>query len=137
MRNIHVLRMLLFVFLAALLNTGASAGIFNIIGAGATQCGKYLEDRRKEDKNGGRVASVYYSSWVAGYLTAWNTEADFSEQVDHLRMRNETIVAYLDKYCRDNPLGIVIEGTDCLMLDVGYKRSCNRDSDKQNKSKLR
>lgn len=137
MRNIHVLRTLLFVFLAALLNTGASAGAgaFHILGAGTAQCGEYLDDRRTGDED--RTASIYYTSWVAGFLTAWNARTNFSEQVDPHRLKNETtIVAYLDKYCRDNPLGKVIEGTVCLMSDLGYKMSCHRDSEKESKSKL-
>lgn len=137
MGNIHILRILLFACLAALLNPGASADFSYILGAGNAQCGKYLEDRRTSDDD--RTASIYYSSWVAGFVTAWNVRADLSEQMGSHRLKNETVVAYLDKYCRDNPLGSVIEGTLCLMSDVGYKMkmSCHRDSEKENKAKPR
>jgi hypothetical protein len=33
-----------------------------------------------------------------------------------------TILAYLDKHCRDHPLGYVTQGVDALIVDLGGYR---------------
>ncbi|WP_454907591.1 hypothetical protein [Variovorax gossypii] len=82
-------------------------------GAGSVACGTYLADRASGNPN----QSIQYSTYAQGYLSGYNTHSTNPE----LREvpTTDTIAAYLDRYCRDNPLDIVRNGIDMLIRDLG------------------
>ncbi|MEQ1599139.1 MAG: hypothetical protein ABL880_07215 [Methylotenera sp.] len=78
-------------------------------GVGAQGCGKYIEQRRTPNN--------YYDSliatWFYGFASGHNFYASTSQinrEVD-----SETVLAYLDKYCRDYPLASVSVGANELI----------------------
>lgn len=80
-------------------------------GQGSTACGKYLEVR----ENQGDVTSVV--GWAWGYMTAYNQWSTYPQVNDV--PASSTVLAYLDKHCRENPLDAVIHGVIQLVADLG------------------
>ena len=104
-RRIIATGILLFAFEAHADRTGI------VDGDGTVGCGDYLQDR----KNGGRDAM--YADWVVGFMSSYNLFGSKS-QVEHLP-NQATIMAYLDKHCRDSPLSHVVTGAIQLTKDMG------------------
>jgi hypothetical protein len=90
---------------------------FIILGQGNVSCGKWTDGRRT---NG--ASALGYSSWVLGYLSAYNSYAlkhssDITQGTD-----NSGVLAWIDNYCRDNPLENIRSATDALIIEL-QKRS--------------
>jgi hypothetical protein len=80
-------------------------------GAGLNSCGQYLQDREKDNNKLIGIYGQVYTSWFHGYVSGLNTFA--SRQVVG-QLEQATVVAYFDKWCRDNPLGTVMGAAFCL-----------------------
>ena len=80
-------------------------------GAGNMKCGEYLEDRGLNRS----VSDVV--QWANGYLAAYNFFAAHPQTKEV--PSDSTILAYLDKHCRDNPLHRVAQGLNSLIGDLG------------------
>jgi hypothetical protein len=82
-----------------------------LYGAGASSCGKWLADRQSP------IHSVELN-WVLGFLTA---SEDFIGQF-HLPSPRQTdsnaITAWVDKYCRENPLKSIADASVNLVLEL-------------------
>ncbi|MBL8362953.1 MAG: hypothetical protein JNN18_20870 [Rubrivivax sp.] len=99
--------------LVALVCTQADAQrIADISGLGGIGCAEYLEDRRAANK----TQDALYGTWAWGYLSGYNHFSSHKE-VDIPTI--PTILAYLDKYCRVNPLEKVVVGAITLIGDLG------------------
>ena len=83
-------------------------------GAGVVGCGEYLADRAEPTH---QYTDGQYASWTMGYLSAYNV-ATKHPQLSTIP-DSDTTLAYLDKFCRNNPLGYVIGGVNCLIGDLG------------------
>jgi hypothetical protein len=73
------------------------------IGAGAVNCGKWIESRRQNDP----TAPVMVTSWVHGFLWgsfAPNAPSEIQNRALELTPDSDSLKAWLDKYCRENPL---------------------------------
>ncbi len=70
-----------------------------LAGAGTSSCGSYLAHESDP------TARVMFISWVQGFLSGMNM-ADYvtAKQPFVLLPDSDSIMAYIDKYCRDNPL---------------------------------
>lgn len=83
-----------------------------IYGLGGVSCGQWLHFR--EAKN-----DMALASWVLGYITAINT------MPGHMDIAGGTdadgMLAWIDKYCSENPLDSVSAATSSLVSDL-YKR---------------
>ena len=90
-----------------------------IRGAPTEGCGTYLADRGRDGDflNG---TTVQYLAWTQGYISAYNI---FSNHPQVQPPEYSTIAAYLDKYCRENPLRFVINGVDSLIAELGGYRA--------------
>ena len=87
-----------------------------VAGEGRVTCGTYLE-RRKEDA----VQQTYvYAVWVRGFLTGIN----YSDPAKAARElpTGSTVLAYLDKHCRENPLDVIARGAMALDRDLTRPR---------------
>jgi hypothetical protein len=82
-----------------------------IRGAGNFGCGEYLEDRKK-----GATQDPITITWVWGYLSAYN---HFSTHKSVDLPDGPTVLAYMDKHCRDNPLSAISGGTLALLGELG------------------
>lgn len=86
-------------------------------GAGVVGCGDYLEIRRTDNE----ATTAQYSQWVSGYLFGYNffsIHPQATTSGDN-PPNKATILAYLDKYCRENPLGTVAQGANALIGELG------------------
>lgn len=81
---------------------------------GTKSCGDYLEDRKLPGSDD------HYASWTWGFLSAYNFYGT-KPQVTGAVSRG-TIVAYLDKHCRDKPLSAVITGVSALAEELAAKK---------------
>jgi hypothetical protein len=92
----------------------AQAQQFYVSGEGATSCGTYLEHRRTQ----GDTQSYVYVTWVRGFLSGYNF-ATIGKQVNLGPSTKDTILAYLDTHCRNNPLHVVASGAIQFAKDLG------------------
>jgi hypothetical protein len=107
-----------FILLLALVSSGAMAetprvvpnAYVNYYGIGANTCGQYLNDRKKDGNSSG-VRGAFYTAWFKGYVSGFNQFA--SKQVE-VQLEPARVVAYFDKWCRDNPSGTVVGAALCL-----------------------
>jgi hypothetical protein len=61
-----------------------------------------------------------YTQWVAGYLSGYNLFGD-KKQIEEIP-DEASLDAYLQKYCRDNPLDRVIWASMSLINELGGYR---------------
>ncbi len=112
-------RILAFSFLAAaqLATHGVCFGqrSANIYGVGGVTCGEYIEHRKQNSK----AMDYSYVSWMNGYASGYNQFSP-SPQVASLPPP-PTILAYLDKYCREKPLNPVKWAADDLLIELGAR----------------
>lgn len=88
-----------------------------VFGIGAQTCGEYQGNRQKYDNEAfsGSYAQALVN-YTVGYMGGRNEMARpavYSKGPD-----NATVVAYVDKYCKDHPLAAVHGGVRCLMDEV-------------------
>jgi hypothetical protein len=99
--------------------TAQAQGTDGIQTIGVKSCGDYLDQRQKLDKQSfhGSFAQIM-DWWVSGILTGYNLAESRRgvEQFDYRTlMESSTNISYLDKYCRDHPLGNTFNGALCLL----------------------
>jgi len=87
-------------------------GKHQVLGEGSTSCGRYLEGRSKGEP------SMQYTTpaWVRGYVSARNL-ADSRLDVVGLG-DNAVVMAYIDKFCRENPLDVVAHAAVQLYAEL-------------------
>ena len=73
-------------------------------GVGAQSCGKYIEQRRTPNKYYDDLVSM----WFFGFISAYNYYGA-APQVKR-SVEQETVLAFLDKHCRESPLASVASG---------------------------
>jgi hypothetical protein len=84
-----------------------------IAGAGGLGCGEYLEKRKR---NLPALDSLMVS-WMNGYVSGYNQFSP-SSQIKTIPSP-PTLLAYVDKYCREQPLNAVKHAVDSLISDLG------------------
>ena len=111
------MRRLIACSIVALLSTHALAADSKdqvaVYGVGAIFCGKYLDAWDK----GNNVLKIGALTWTQGFLTAINLQMLLSKQNTLKFTEPEQINAYMQKYCRDNPLKDFYSGAYQLALD--------------------
>jgi len=70
---------------------------YTVYGPGNDSCGKWLDARAKEPNYSAFVQ--VYSAWVLGYVTAYGNYGPDLKRTDA-----SAIDAWVDNYCRQNPL---------------------------------
>ena len=91
----------------------SSRGQFTLSGAGTASCGQYIAASSNEKLTG------LYVSWAQGFLSGMNMGYALSAGREFIPLPdNESIKAYLDKYCRDNPLKQPLDGTVALYREL-------------------
>ncbi len=110
----QLLAMLILALCAANLSAQQTEGIF-AYEPGMNGCGKYLQDRRVPN----RATDFQYASWMLGFITGYNTWGN-GKQISRA-LPADTLLAYIDKYCRENPLQSVMMGTAALINEFGGK----------------
>lgn len=81
-----------------------------VIGIGTNSCGKWLEAKASPN------ARAAYRNWVLGFVSGvnWHAPGPQARFPDA-----EAAVAFVDKYCENNPLHIVGLGAAALVQEAG------------------
>lgn len=87
-------------------------------GAGAMSCGKYVA--LSADKG---LADIF-KTWAQGFLSGLNF-AEHGHNGNRWRVLSnaDTIKLYLDKYCKENPMGHPYEGLLQMFTELRYTKS--------------
>ncbi len=93
--------------------------IYIVYGIAELSCGEYLRDRQKDNNSytGGTAHQAH--SFFYGFLTGYNLAPASSQST--LVVRGESVVAYLDNFCRTKPLKNLLDGYGCLIQSNGMK----------------
>ena len=88
-----------------------------VYGVATNSCGKLVEDLKQTN------GWVGYSSWLNGYLTGVNVYNSHAPRRDGRRdIRREhdpqSLVLWIEKFCRENPLSTVMDATLMLVIDL-------------------
>jgi hypothetical protein len=105
--------------IAALLLLGwsASASAQMVLGPGVVSCGTWTSERNED-----RPTSRLTEAWVLGFVSAFTVYGpqpsdDISKGTDA-----NSLMAWIDDYCRANPLKDVSEATVALIRELGWRR---------------
>jgi hypothetical protein len=81
-----------------------------IIGAGNVSCGRWTEVRNQV------VRHVQLRQWVLGFISGinWNTEGSQAVPQDQ-----EAVVAFIDQYCKNNPLHALLYAAVAVAQETG------------------
>jgi len=85
---------------------------------GVPSCGKWVKDRQERDV----LTTTALEHWLMGYLSglAIGLDKEFFQK-DGVSIDNESLLLWMDNYCRANPLKDVQEGGNQLMKERTYK----------------
>lgn len=65
------------------------------------------------------MSDLIMTTWIQGYLSGTNTQRFIDTKVEMRHQPDsESIIAFVDKFCRDNPLKSVYEAS--IALDMSY-----------------
>lgn len=104
---------------AAFLPAAHAQRAFTSAGAGVLSCGDYLKWRENRQD----IREI--SSWTWGYISGYNQWSTYPQVQEF--PSDSTVAAYLDKYCREYPLGNIFQGIVALVADLGGFRPPPRD----------
>jgi hypothetical protein len=93
---------------------------YAVYGIGSKQCGEYLADREKSGNRFDTIVAAQYSDWTQGFISGYNS-ATPKQQVT-TSLPRATVIAFIDKYCRDNPLGAVVGAVECLRANYSGQK---------------
>jgi hypothetical protein len=84
-------------------------------GMGVMSCGQYLESRRMDHK----LVALAVEAWIQGFISGRNIERFDNDTFTYWPVpAPETLLAYMDKYCKDNPLKSLFTGSIQLLQEV-------------------
>lgn len=99
-------------------DTGAVDGV----AVGVKSCGVYVKNRQSDpNKMEYHLGNLAITAWIAGYITSVNYIKPGKE--DFFAKDLESMLLYIDKYCRDNPLKNMHQALRALFFDLnpGYQ----------------
>lgn len=102
--------------LAATLFSPASYAGFTVYGPGGQSCGLWLEERKSDDRG-----NLYTRAWLAGYVTGVILALSGDDSEKYRKTDLSSMVAFIDKWCRENPLETVHEGANNLVWNLERK----------------
>ena len=91
-----------------------------IIGAGSLSCGKWLEAR-----NNPRMHDQF-EQWVLGYMSGINWAAWTKKQKQADLPDAEAALAFIDQYCRNNPLDPIVAAAAALVQEIGGPKAFHK-----------
>ncbi len=110
------------VTLLSLAIVGASAAVapveaMIIMGAGTVTCGEWLRLRPSLGREGNLtdLGSLYQlQAWIDGYISGYNVGSNGQPDLLASRPESAALYAWIDNYCRSDPLGHIGEAADAL-----------------------
>lgn len=94
-------------------NSGSATETFNITGMSALSCGKVVAAMKSE------VQRVEIADFLNGYVVAYNYYG--SKPVTP--PDNETSLVFIERFCKNNPLSILMTGGAALVEELGGEKS--------------
>ena len=86
-----------------------------MMGPGVSTCGAWVANRKTSRSS---LASAWAEFWLLGYLS----RASFQHQGDILGgTDSQGLFAWVDKYCAENPLDLVVDAADQLEAELAAK----------------
>ena len=85
-----------------------------IVGIGTGSCGSYLQLRSAKSQH----FDDSLEGWIAGFVSGMNHARFGISKSIKLLPDGPSMLAYVDKFCRDNPLGTVFNGADALFEEI-------------------
>lgn len=85
-----------------------------LAGAGATSCGVYLKDRSERND----ALNAIYSTWLQAFLSGMNIRGRMGGDEFALIPDADTLLAYADKHCRDEPLDSLWQAAFSLFSEL-------------------
>jgi hypothetical protein len=113
MKKMKFTHLLLVLFVATLSSNTAWSQEnrqFQIVGAGAVSCGRYLSLTTNQ--------SQLVELWTQGFLSGMNLYRHFGTQKAVLLPDAPSMKAYMDKFCRENPLSRYDEGAALMFIEL-------------------
>jgi hypothetical protein len=86
-------------------------GSYIVLGQGTVSCGNWTSERKKQ-----RAWTV--QSWALGYISAVNERAAFGIRDVTDGTDSEGVFAWIDNWCKDNPLENVSRAVSKLTIDL-------------------
>lgn len=81
------------------------------IGAGTDSCGKWIESRNEP------ASHFQYKEWIFGFLSGVNSNSNSNKQ--SRPPDGAAVVAFIDQYCKNNPLHLLVSAADALIQETG------------------
>lgn len=96
----------------ALMTSSAGAGSYSFIGQGGASCGTWIAVRRERAASG-------FEQWILGFLSGVGAEGNVvGSQTNPLNgIDADAVWAWMDNYCRDHPLGQIIEAAEAFVVE--------------------
>lgn len=95
--------------------TGQQQNLF-VTPTDVSSCGQYMASRRESDTQS-KIKSYWAVVWTWGFLSRYNLESP-SSPID-IPTEVETIHLFIEKYCRQNPLGHLIQSNYFIIKELG------------------
>lgn len=98
-------------------------GLVEVKGMGGQTCAQYIEHK----KSAPPLLVQLYAQWAQGFISGYNIGIPTVPKDRRLAKSpvsvpdEDTIHLYLDKYCRDTPLGYITEGVFVLIKELGER----------------
>jgi hypothetical protein len=87
-----------------------------VAGVGAYECGQYIGFRKSGDK----AVDQVLLSWMQGYLSGMNIARGGSRLKQKELPSPESILAFADKFCADEPLKGMSEAVVAMYFKLNY-----------------
>jgi len=86
-------------------------------GSGVSSCGRYLSGRSENDS----MLNSIYGTWLQGFFSGVNVHRRISGKEMISIPDSESLLFYVEKFCRDNPLRSVYEASIALVREQESK----------------
>ena len=91
-----------------------------IVGVGAIECGIWIKGRSAHDE---KIDNLFLA-WLQGYLSGLNGQRILDSRNDTASVPGpDSVLAYIDKYCREHPLETVVAGATMLYGEIAPIKS--------------
>ncbi len=119
-------KLLILIFILCLSNLSygqTKDGNITLTGGGTITCGNYM--KYSDEKKSEQMEIIY--QWVYGFLTGYQMRGSFGDKVMKSTQNNiippdkPTIDLFMRKYCSENPLSSVMNGSIELTNKLGGK----------------
>jgi hypothetical protein len=109
-----------------LLVNGASAadanGDYSYLAQGAESCGKFMDAVNKGNNEQNWISWNNYQAYTYGYFTGVNR---YLSNTKNIKGNTDMpgVMAYIEKYCKENPLKDYFDAVDAVQLELYAKRT--------------